>query len=109
MAQGYQESRLDHQARSPSGAVEIMQLLPSTARGLNVGNIHELEPNIHAGAKYVRFIIDSYFDDDSIDDLNKTLLAFAAYNSGPNRIPRLRDTTRERRLDPTSGLAMWNW
>jgi membrane-bound lytic murein transglycosylase MltF len=100
MAQGYQESRLDHQARSPSGAVGIMQLLPSTARELNVGNIHELEPNIHAGAKYVRFIIDSYFDDDSIDELNKTLLAFAAYNSGPNRISRLQDTTRERRLDP---------
>jgi len=100
MAQGYQESGLDHKARSPGGAVGIMQLLPSTAKELKVGNIYELEPNIHAGAKYVRFIIDSYFDDDSIDDLNKTLFAFAAYNAGPNRIFRLRDATRERRLDP---------
>jgi membrane-bound lytic murein transglycosylase MltF len=100
MAQGYQESRLDQQARSPGGAVGIMQLLPSTAKELKVGNINELDANIHAGAKYVRTIIDSYLDDDSIDDLNKTLLAFAAYNAGPNRIFRLRDATRERRLDP---------
>jgi len=77
-----------------------MQLLPSTAKELKVGNINELDANIHAGAKYVRTIIDSYLDDDSIDDLNKTLLAFAAYNAGPNRIFRLRDATRERRLDP---------
>lgn len=102
MAQGYQESGLDQQARSPSGAIGIMQLLPSTARELKIANVNELEPNIHAGAKYVRFIIDSYFNDDSIDDLNKTLFAFAAYNAGPNRIARLRDATRERQLDPNT-------
>jgi membrane-bound lytic murein transglycosylase MltF len=100
MAQGYQESGLDNQARSPSGAIGIMQLLPSTAREMKIDNVHELEANIHAGVKYVRFIIDSYFDNVSIDDFNKTLLAFAAYNAGPNRISRLRDTTQKRNLDP---------
>jgi membrane-bound lytic murein transglycosylase MltF len=102
MAQGYQESRLDQAARSATGAVGIMQLLPSTAKELNVGDIHQVEPNIHAGAKYVRFIIDNYFDDPGVDDLNKTLFAFAAYNAGPNRIRRLREVTRERRLDPNA-------
>ena len=38
--------------------------------------------------------------DDSIDDLNKTLLAFAACNAGPNRIARLQNATRVQRLDP---------
>jgi membrane-bound lytic murein transglycosylase MltF len=45
-------------------------------------------------------IIDTYFDDASIDDFNKTLFAFAGYNAGPNRISRLRDATQERKLDP---------
>jgi membrane-bound lytic murein transglycosylase MltF len=100
MSQGYQESGLNQQARNPSGAVGIMQLLPSTAREMKIDDIQKLEPNIHAGAKYVRYIIDTYFDDASIDDFNKTLFAFAAYNAGPNRISRLRNATQERELDP---------
>jgi len=102
MAQGYQESRLDQRARSRTGAVGIMQVLPSTGRELKVGDIHQLEPNVHAGAKYIRVIIDTYFADDAVDDLNKTLLAFAGYNGGPNRIRRLRGVTRERGLDPNT-------
>jgi len=100
MSQGYQESGLNQQARNPSGAVGIMQVLPSTAREMKIDNIQKLEPNIHAGVKYVRYIIDTYFDDASIDDFNKTLFAFAGYNAGPNRISRLRDATQERKLDP---------
>jgi membrane-bound lytic murein transglycosylase MltF len=99
MAQGYQESGLDQGARSSSGAVGIMQVLPSTGKELNVGDIRQLEPNIHAGTKYIRRIIDTYFADDVFDDLNKMLFAFAAYNAGPNRIGRLRKTARERGLD----------
>jgi len=100
MAQGYQESRLDQRARSRAGAVGVMQVLPSTGRELKVGDVHQVEPNVHAGAKYVRSTIDAYFADSEVDDLNKTLFAFAAYNAGPNRIRSLRGTARERRLDP---------
>jgi len=100
MAQGYQESRLDQQARSRSGAVGIMQVRLSTGKELKVGDVRQLEPNVHAGAKYIRSIIDAYFADDAVDDLNKTLFAFAAFNAGPDRIRRLRGATRERRLDP---------
>jgi membrane-bound lytic murein transglycosylase MltF len=99
MAQGYQESRLDQGARSRSGAVGIMQVLPSTAKELDVGDIRQLEPNVHAGTKYVRRIIDTYFADAAFDDVNKMLFAFAAYNAGPARIARLRNTARERDLD----------
>lgn len=100
MAQGYQESQLDHRARSPSGAVGIMQVMPSTSGEMKVGDVRKLEPNIHAGTKYIRLLIDRYFNDDSLDDLNKALFAFAAYNAGPNRILRLREVTRKRGLDP---------
>ena len=101
-AQGYQESRLDQSVRSPVGAVGVMQLLPSTAADPNVGipDIEDLESNIHAGTKYLRFLRDRYFSDEGIDDLNGTLFSFAAYNGGPSRIARLRRETAEIGLDP---------
>ncbi len=101
-AQAYQESRLDQNVRSRVGAVGVMQLLPSTAADPNVGipDIENLENNIHAGVKYLRFMRDRYFAEDGPDDLNATLLSFAAYNGGPTRIVRLRRETAELGLDP---------
>ncbi len=83
-ALAYQESGLDHTARSAAGAVGIMQVLPSTAADPNVGipDISTLENNIHAGTKYLRFLRDRYFSDPAIDDVNQTLFSFAAYNAG---------------------------
>jgi membrane-bound lytic murein transglycosylase MltF len=101
-AQGYQESRLNHQARSRAGAIGIMQLLPATGREQKVGDITQLEPNIHAGVKYMRFIVDRYFAGEPMDRLNKGLFAFAAYNAGPARIRGLRKETASRGLDPNT-------
>lgn len=100
MAQGYQESRLDQEARSAVGAVGVMQVMPTTGQSLGVGDIHQLEPNIHAGVKYIRSLVDQYFSSDSIDALNRTLLAFAAYNAGPARVASLRRAAAARGLDP---------
>src|SRR5262249_32730671 len=50
-AQGYQESRLDQNAKSKVGAVGVMQVMPATGKELAVGDIHKIEPNIHAGVK----------------------------------------------------------
>jgi len=99
-AQGYQESRLNQSARSRVGAIGIMQVMPETGRELGVGDITLLEPNIHAGTKYMRKIMDEYFGDAAFDDLNRNLFAFASYNAGPNRIARLRKTAGQRGLDP---------
>ena len=83
MAQGYQESRLDHNARSRVGAVGIMQVMPATGKELKVGDIQQLEPNIHAGVKYIRFMEEQYYKNEPMDPLNKGLFSFAAYNAGP--------------------------
>jgi membrane-bound lytic murein transglycosylase MltF len=99
-AQGYQESRLDQSVRSPVGAIGVMQVMPSTGKELGVGDIRQLEPNIHAGVKYIRFIIDEYFKGEPMDDGNKLLFAFASYNVGPGRIGQLRRETARRGLDP---------
>jgi membrane-bound lytic murein transglycosylase MltF len=101
-AQAYQESGLDQNKRSPSGAVGVMQLLPSTAADPNVGipDIEKLDKNIHAGTKYLRFIVDRYFKDEQMDDVNKLLFAFAAYNAGPARVSGLRQKAAKMGLDP---------
>ena len=101
-AQAYQESGLDNSKRSPAGAIGVMQVLPSTAADPNVDipNIEKLENNIHAGIKYLRFIVDRYFNDPSIDKVNRMLFAFAAYNAGPARISDLRKKTAKMGLDP---------
>jgi membrane-bound lytic murein transglycosylase MltF len=102
VALAYQESQLDHDSKSHVGAVGIMQLLPSTAadKNVNIPDIEELENNIHAGIKYLRFLRNRYFNDPDIDALNQNLLAFAAYNAGPAKINRLRKLTKQAGFDP---------
>ena len=83
-AQGYQESQLDQRPRA-RWRVGVMQVMPATGKELKVGDVHELEPNIHAGVKYMRFMIDQYLGKEPMDNLNKGLFAFASYNAGPAR------------------------
>ncbi len=100
MAQGYQESRLDHNVKSKAGAIGVMQVMPATGKELDVGDIRKLEPNVHAGVKYIRFMIDRYYADEPMDPLNKGLFAFASYNAGPARVRGLRKEAARRGLDP---------
>ena len=99
-AQGYQESTLDQNVKSPVGAIGVMQLMPPTGKELNVGDIAQVDANIHAGVKYMRFMMDQYFKDEPMDNLNKALMTFAAYNAGPGRIRQLRRETEKRGLNP---------
>jgi membrane-bound lytic murein transglycosylase MltF len=99
-AQGYQESQLDQTRRSQAGAIGVMQLTPATGEQMGVGDINDLDANIHAGIKYVRFMVDTYYADDTLDNLNKVLFAIASYNAGPNRIRELRKEAAARQLNP---------
>jgi membrane-bound lytic murein transglycosylase MltF len=99
-AQGYQESRLNQSARSPSGAIGVMQVMPATGRQLKVGDITQTDANIHAGVKYMRFMIDQYYAKEPMSDLDKALFAFASYNAGPGRVAQLRRLAAQRGLDP---------
>jgi membrane-bound lytic murein transglycosylase MltF len=99
-AQGYQESRLDQNVRSPAGAIGVMQVMPATGAALKVGDIRQVDANIHAGTKYMRKMLDTYFSDAKLDHFNRHLFAFAAYNAGPTRIVELRKEAAKRGLDP---------
>ncbi|WP_394153053.1 transglycosylase SLT domain-containing protein [Vibrio maritimus] len=101
-AQAFQESKLNQNKVSPKGAVGIMQVLPSTARdqNVNIKNINNIENNVHAGVKYMRFIRDRYFSDDAISDDDKVYLTLAAYNAGPGNISRMRRLAEKHGYDP---------
>jgi membrane-bound lytic murein transglycosylase MltF len=102
MAQGYQESTLNPQARSNRGAVGIMQVLPSTANEwyININSVHEIDNNVHAGVKYMRYIMDNYLDDEKMTKSEKILFALASYNCGPSRIKKYQKEAVTKGLNP---------
>ncbi len=103
-ALAYQESKIDQSKRSNAGAVGIMQILPSTAADKNVAipNIENIDPNIHAGTKYLRFMTDRYYAREDMTNIDKYLFAFASYNAGPAKIARLRKEAETKGFNPNA-------
>ena len=105
------ESAYDPYARSHRGAMGLMQLMPDTARELNVTDPFDASQNVHAGASYLRKLMDRF--------QGELELALAGYNAGPEAvrrfggIPPYRETRgyvekvlRLYRNDPTLKLSM---
>lgn len=99
-AQGYQESQLDQDARSHVGAIGVMQIMPATGAQLGVGDIRDVEANIHGGAKYMDQLMSRYFPDAKFSEGNRPLFAFASYNCGPGNVAKARAEAKKRGLDP---------
>jgi membrane-bound lytic murein transglycosylase MltF len=100
-ALAYQESRIDQSMRSPAGAIGVMQILPSTAAdpNVNIPDIENMENNIHAGVKYLRFLRNRYFEKEPMDTRNKMLFTFASYNAGAGKVARLRKQAQQKGLN----------
>ena len=100
VAQAFQESRLGADTDNSHGAVGIMQIKPASAAEAGVDDISTDDRNIEAGAAYLRYLIDHYFDDPGLDPTTRQVFAIAGYNAGPTRIRNLRRKTAAAGLDP---------
>jgi membrane-bound lytic murein transglycosylase MltF len=101
-AQGYQESGFDQKMRNRSGAIGIMQIKQSTAREKEIAIndiVSRAEDNIHAGAKYLRFLADTYITEPGVEPREQVLMALAAYNAGPDNLKKFRDFASKHGLD----------
>lgn len=74
------ESNFNPSAVSPKGAKGLMQLMPSTAADMGVGNIFDPEQNIDGGVRYLRYLLDNFGGD--------VELSVAAYNCGQGKVIR---------------------
>ncbi len=101
-AEAYQESGLNHEVKSPVGAIGVMQVMPSTAATppVSIPDVTNIENNINAGVKLLKFIRDDYFKNEPMDIVNKSLMTLAAYNAGPGRLKQCRDLAVKQGLDP---------
>ena len=97
---GFQESLLNQNAVSPVGAIGVMQLMLETGKSMNTGNIYELEPNIHAGAKYINSLLYAMSLQNTLPETERGFFAVAAYNSGANNVRKARELAVKMGLDP---------
>jgi membrane-bound lytic murein transglycosylase MltF len=81
-----------------------MQVMPKDAAAspIDIPNVSNAADNIHAAAKILRYMADTYFNDPKVDPFNRALFVLASYNTGPNRVARLRESAKEQGLDPNA-------
>ncbi|KFE51033.1 transglycosylase SLT domain-containing protein [Pseudomonas syringae] len=99
-ALAFKESALDPGARGSGGATGLLQITPSAAQRVGVGNIQTADNNVQAGAKYLALIRRKFFAGPRFNERERMAFTLAAYNLGPERVQGMRVEARRRGLNP---------
>jgi len=97
LAQMYQESRFDPKARSWAGAVGLMQVMPRTGEDLGFRNLDDPEANVHAGVKYLAWLVTQ--TEAELPMRQRVRFALAGYNAGMGHVKDARILARRLGLD----------
>ena len=100
-AQAYQESRFDPKAKSWVGARGLFQVMPATGKELGFTDLEDPEQSVHAGAKYMAKLVDSF--DPKIPFKHRVRMALAAYNAGKGHVLDAQQLAEER------GMTRGKW
>jgi membrane-bound lytic murein transglycosylase MltF len=99
-ALAFKESALDPGARGSGGATGLLQITPSAAQRVGVGNIQSADDNVQAGARYLALIRRKFFSSPKVNERERMAFVLAAYNLGPERVQGMREEARKRGLNP---------
>jgi membrane-bound lytic murein transglycosylase F len=98
VSQMYQESHFDPAAKSWVGALGLMQVMPRTGRELGFDDLRDPETGLHAGIKYLNWLMRRFEAELTLAD--RTWFALAAYNAGIGHVRDARRLARQLGLDP---------
>ncbi|WP_342653002.1 transglycosylase SLT domain-containing protein [Pseudomonas sp. F3-2] len=99
-ALAFKESALNPGAKGGSGATGLLQITPSAAQRVGVGNIHDIDGNVQAASKYLAMIRRKFFSSPKINERERMAFTLAAYNLGPERVQAMRTEARRQGLNP---------
>lgn len=94
----YTESRFNPDAKSRSGALGLLQVMPATGRELGFNDVEDLESNVEAGTIYMKRLVRIL--NDKIPPQERVNFALAAYNAGLGHVYDAQKLAREMGLDP---------
>jgi membrane-bound lytic murein transglycosylase MltF len=99
-ALAFKESKLNPGAKGSGGATGLLQITPTAARRVGVGNIQNTDNNVQAAARYMALIQRKFFSSPRVNERERMAFVLAAYNLGPERVQRMRKEARKRGLNP---------
>ena len=108
-AQTFQESRFKPNARSWAGAQGLLQLMPATAREVNVANPYDPEENVAGAVRYLEWLTDTYWEEKIADPKERIKFILASYNAGSGHVMDAQRLTEKYGGDPTvwADVAYW--
>ena len=108
-AQMFQESRFEPNARSWAGAMGLLQLMPATAREVDVSDPYDPDQNVAGAVRYLEWLRETYWQERIPDEKERLKFILASYNAGSGHVMDAQRLTEKYGGDPTvwTDVAYW--